>query len=118
MGEAQLFNQLVLRFYFNVLNVVNNVIVYCFKDNILQLYFFGAKILRMQMGSKTMAKLPSLKMRAVYIPTRSVRSMPRCALPGFIYAESVSHVRAGTYNALSPSYLLPWSFCTKERQYF
>lgn len=64
MGEPQLFNQLGLRLYFNVLNVVNTVIVYYFKDNILQFYFLGAKVLEMQMGSKRMANLPSLKMRA------------------------------------------------------
>lgn len=72
MGEPQLFHQLGLRLYFSVLKVVNNVIVYYFKDYILQFCFLGAKVLEMQMGSKRMAKLPSLKMRAVYIPTRSV----------------------------------------------
>ena len=39
MEGPQLFNQLVLMFYLNVLNIINNVIIDNFKDIILQFYF-------------------------------------------------------------------------------
>ena len=39
MEGLQLFNQLVLTFYLNVLNVINNVIIDNFKDIIFIEYF-------------------------------------------------------------------------------
>ena len=72
MEGPQLFNQLVLMFYLNVLNIINNVIIDNFKDIILQFYFLWGKSLRNAIvGSQSVAELPSPKMRAISTPPRS-----------------------------------------------
>ena len=116
MEGLQLFNQLVLTFYLNVLNIIKNVIIDNFKDIILQFYFLWGESLRNAIvGSQSVAELPSPKRRAISIPTRRVLC---CALPGLMDIQNASRMTAGTCNALLPFYQLPWSFCTKKCQYF
>lgn len=80
MEGLQLFNQLVLMFYLNVLNIINNVIIDNFKDIILQFYFlWGESLKNTIVGSQNVAELPSPKRRAISIPTRSVGVC--CAVP-------------------------------------